>query len=215
MAMSRWDGWTPSTTRPPMLMLPPLSGSRPAINRSTVLLPHPLGPTITMSSPWRTNRVRCTTADVPSAYIRETSSSRTSAISRYHHQPPVRHMVVGHVDALSRSSCPLLLRPPSAQPALPTVTDRARYRFCGEPDYHHIHHHLSSDHQPRRLGLGGDITEADRRKDGNAEVQRIATRQWLAEIVGGNAGHDGIGASEQQQEQRNGDGQRLDRKSVV
>jgi len=35
---------------PPMLTSPPLSGSRPAINRSTVLLPHPLGPTSTITS---------------------------------------------------------------------------------------------------------------------------------------------------------------------
>src|SRR4029453_3445581 len=91
MATLRPDGLTSLTTRPPKLTLPPLSGSRPASNRRTVLLPHPLGPTITLSSPSRTYRVRCEAADVPSGCTRETSSRRISAIPRNHHQTQPPH----------------------------------------------------------------------------------------------------------------------------
>src|ERR687895_1815986 len=84
MATLRSPGVRLLTTRPPMLIVPPSSGSRPAINRRTVLLPQPLGPTIAISSALRTCRVRCETALEPSLKTRETSSSRTSAML----QPP-------------------------------------------------------------------------------------------------------------------------------
>jgi hypothetical protein len=49
--MSRSAGSTSLTTRPPMLISPPLISSSPATMRSSVLLPQPLGPTMTMNSP--------------------------------------------------------------------------------------------------------------------------------------------------------------------
>src|SRR5215217_8304976 len=85
MARLRSPGVRWLTTRPPMLTVPPPSGSSPAISRRTVLLPQPLGPTSTSSSPLRTCRVRCETAVLPSGNTREISSSRTSAIPL---QPP-------------------------------------------------------------------------------------------------------------------------------
>src|SRR5215213_6971166 len=85
MARLRSPGGTLLTTRPPMLTVPPPSGSRPAIRRRTVLLPQPLRPPITSSTPLRTCRVRSETAVLPSVNTRETSSSRTSAIPL---QPP-------------------------------------------------------------------------------------------------------------------------------
>jgi hypothetical protein len=51
MAMLRSLGSTRFTTRPPMEISPSVITSRPAIMRSTVDLPQPEGPTMTMNSP--------------------------------------------------------------------------------------------------------------------------------------------------------------------
>src|SRR4029453_9147393 len=109
MATLRSPGVRLLTTRPPMLMVPPPSGSRPAINRRTVLLPQPLGPTITISSALRTCRVRWETAVEPSLKTRETSSSRTSAMPLQPSREPVP--VYG--------SPPFTSRTPGMDPSLP------------------------------------------------------------------------------------------------
>ena len=51
MAMSRSAGSTSLTTLPPMLMLPAVTVSRPAIMRSSVDLPQPDGPSSTVNEP--------------------------------------------------------------------------------------------------------------------------------------------------------------------
>src|SRR5579872_1671889 len=63
MAMSRSLGATLVTSRPPMLISPPLTRSSPAIMRRSVDFPHPDGPTkttnspssISISTPWSTS----------------------------------------------------------------------------------------------------------------------------------------------------------------
>ena len=63
MAMSRFFGGTPFTTRPPIATVPPEIGSSPATIRSRVDLPQPDGPTsarkapsgTAMSMPWITS----------------------------------------------------------------------------------------------------------------------------------------------------------------
>src|SRR5919198_5770891 len=81
MAMSRSRGRTLETSRSPMWIEPPLSGSRPASMRSAVDLPEPDGPTSTSSSPSPMSRSRLSTAaiDVPS-YVRVAWSYRTEVI---------------------------------------------------------------------------------------------------------------------------------------
>src|SRR3954470_6428020 len=59
MAMSRSFGARSLTTRPPIEIVPALTSSRPAIIRSAVDLPHPDGPTSTISSWSLTSRLRC------------------------------------------------------------------------------------------------------------------------------------------------------------
>ena len=49
--MSRSAGSSWLTTRPPMAISPPVISSSPATMRSSVLLPQPRGPTMTMNSP--------------------------------------------------------------------------------------------------------------------------------------------------------------------
>ena len=51
MASLRLAGASPVTSRPSMLMVPPLVSSSPAISLSSVDLPQPDGPTKTTNSP--------------------------------------------------------------------------------------------------------------------------------------------------------------------
>ncbi len=51
MAMSRSAGSNSLTTRSPIQTSPPVIASRPATMRSSVDLPQPDGPTMTMNSP--------------------------------------------------------------------------------------------------------------------------------------------------------------------
>src|SRR5660398_312334 len=69
MATSRSLGAASLTMRPPMLTVPRVISSRPAIVRRAVVLPHPDGPTKTMNSPSWISRSRSKTATVPSAKI--------------------------------------------------------------------------------------------------------------------------------------------------
>ena len=66
MAMSRSRGSMSLTGRPPMKMVPAVTSSRPATRRSAVVLPHPDGPTSTISSPSAIDRSSDLTAVVPS-----------------------------------------------------------------------------------------------------------------------------------------------------
>ena len=67
MAMSRSFGGRSLTTRSPMLMVPPVISSSPAMDRSAVDLPHPDGPTRTMNSPSAMSRLSSSTAFTPPA----------------------------------------------------------------------------------------------------------------------------------------------------
>ena len=62
MAMSRSDGSSLFTTRPPIEIVPALMVSSPAIIRSSVDLPHPDGPTSTTISPSAMSRLILSTA---------------------------------------------------------------------------------------------------------------------------------------------------------
>src|SRR3954453_15503110 len=92
MAMSRSRGRTLLTSRSPMRIAPPSSGSSPASMRRAVDLPEPDGPTSTRSSPSPMSRSSLSTAgiDVPS-YVRVAGSYRTdviddSSLDRTHRQ---------------------------------------------------------------------------------------------------------------------------------
>src|SRR6266536_2309246 len=65
MAMSRSLGLASVTTRSPMVISPPVTSSRPAIIRRTVVLPQPDGPTSTMNSPLRISSETSHTAWTP------------------------------------------------------------------------------------------------------------------------------------------------------
>src|SRR5580765_6101263 len=81
MAMSRSIGWSPFTTREPIRISPSVSSSRPAVSRSTVVLPEPDGPTRTSSSPSAISRSTWSTATVPSSKTLVTPSSVTLPIA--------------------------------------------------------------------------------------------------------------------------------------
>src|SRR5215472_9241144 len=71
----------------------PESGcSNPAINRSSVVLPHPLGPSRTMNSPSVTVREMSVSATTPPGYVLVIFSTRISANST----PPPARLVAHH-----------------------------------------------------------------------------------------------------------------------
>src|ERR1041385_8005393 len=70
----------PRTERPPIRMSPPVGCSRPAIMRSSVVLPHPDGPSRTRYSPSRQTRLMPSTAAVAPPNDFRTSRTSTSAI---------------------------------------------------------------------------------------------------------------------------------------
>ena len=67
MAMSRSAGSTSFTTRSPILQVPPVMVSRPAIMRSSVDLPQPEGPSRTVKEPFGTSSEMPFTASTPPA----------------------------------------------------------------------------------------------------------------------------------------------------
>src|SRR5690349_12630695 len=83
--MSRSFGATSLTTRSPIRTSPALTSSSPATIRRDVVLPHPDGPTRTISEPSLTVRFRSETARVPSSNTLLTWSNTISAIP----SPPV------------------------------------------------------------------------------------------------------------------------------
>ena len=79
--MSRCDGRRPLTTSSPIVIVPEVSSSRPAMQRSVVVLPQPDGPSMTNSSPSPISRSSSSTATVPSGNALCRLLTRTSAIS--------------------------------------------------------------------------------------------------------------------------------------
>src|SRR5215472_149146 len=66
--MSRSFGGTSLTTRPPIVIVPPVTCSSPAIDRRAVDLPHPDGPTSTTNSPSAICRLSPSTPSTPPGY---------------------------------------------------------------------------------------------------------------------------------------------------
>ena len=64
-------------------------------------------------------------------------------------------------------------------PPLPAAGDRAHYDPGPDPEDDQIEDHLPGDQQPSRLGLGGDIAEADGGEHGDGEVQRVGVGQVI------------------------------------
>src|SRR6185312_924040 len=77
------------TTAPPMAMVPLLGCSRPATQRSVVVLPQPEGPSRTTISPAATSKLTSSTAGRPIANTLRSRSTRSSAD-------------IGYVSALAR-----------------------------------------------------------------------------------------------------------------
>jgi hypothetical protein len=88
-------------------------------------------------------------------------------------------------------------------PTLLTALDRVNYDPGPDPNDHDASDHLTGDQNPSRLEHGRNITEPDSCEHGDGEVQRVSTRQRLAEIVNRYGAHDEIGAGKQQQKQWN------------
>ena len=79
MPIRRCSGSTqspsPATVRPPIRTLPASGRSKPAIMRSSVVLPEPLGPSSATSSPRPTRRLAASTAvRAPNDRLRSTAS---------------------------------------------------------------------------------------------------------------------------------------------
>ena len=72
----RWGG-TAVTSLPKSLTVPSVGSSRPAIMRTVVVLPDPLGPIMEKNSPWRTEKEIESNATV-SPNKRDTSSNSTT-----------------------------------------------------------------------------------------------------------------------------------------
>jgi hypothetical protein len=69
-SVGRWNisatSWRGAVTSRPLTAIEPsVSGIRPAISRSNVDLPHPLGPTSEMNSPGRASKLAWSTASTP------------------------------------------------------------------------------------------------------------------------------------------------------
>src|SRR4026208_1865136 len=88
--MSRSFGGTSFTTRSPILSVPSLISSSPAIIRRLVVLPQPDGPTSTMNSPSAISRLKSSTA-VTSPYFLVMWSNVTVAMS----EPPPHRGIAG------------------------------------------------------------------------------------------------------------------------
>jgi len=70
----------------------------------------------------------------------------------------------------------------SPLPLLATA-DRAQDDPNPEPEHDEVSKHLGGDHEPRRLGLGGDIAEPDGGEHRDSEVQGVGVREPLAELL--------------------------------
>ena len=68
MAISRSGGARSVTSRSPMVIVPSVTSSKPAIIRSMVDFPQPDGPTSTMNSPSSMCNDRSSTASTPLGY---------------------------------------------------------------------------------------------------------------------------------------------------
>ena len=84
MAMSRSRGSVSFTGWPSMRIVPSVTSSSPATMRSAVVLPHPDGPTSTISSPSAMDRSSPRTAMVPSGNCLVMPSSTIAAIVTPH-----------------------------------------------------------------------------------------------------------------------------------
>lgn len=104
MATFRSLAATPPTSLSPIRMTPAVGRSNPAIIRSVVLFPQPLGPTRTKNSCSFTSKSKPSTARTPRAKTLDTPSRITRAMSR----PAAR-------DSSVRQHLPASLRPNSGE----------------------------------------------------------------------------------------------------
>src|SRR5258706_16414228 len=102
--MSRSLGAWCVTSRPPMCTLPPDTASRPAIRRSNVDLPEPLGPTSTQNSPSAMSRLRLPITWVVSNRLLTQASlmAAMSALDGAGEQPAVEGSLQPEVDEDAR-----------------------------------------------------------------------------------------------------------------
>jgi amino acid transporter len=76
-------------------------------------------------------------------------------------------------------------------PSLLAAADGANDDPDPEPQEGEVGDHLSGDHCPRRLGLSGDVAEADGGEHSDGEVQRVGVGQRGAEAVGASLALEG------------------------
>ena len=93
--------------------------------------------------------------------------------------------------------------------SLPRLT-APKITWIPKPEQHQVQQHLAGHHQSCRLGLGGDVPEADSREDGDGEVDGVRTGQGFGEGRGLVDAHDEVRGGEEQQEQRRDDCKGLD-----
>src|SRR5438045_3468929 len=103
--MSRSLGATSLTTRSPILSVPMLMSSSPAIMRRQVVLPQPDGPTKTMNSPSRMSRLKSSTA-LTGPYSLLTCSKDTVAIDRSSSRPALWAACLGPTVQLRPTGSP-------------------------------------------------------------------------------------------------------------
>src|SRR6185312_4385938 len=105
--MTPRSGPGPTIARSSIVTRPDVGDARPARRFSTVVLPQPDGPTITMNSPWRTSSVRLATATVASPALpakRFSTPSRRSLIAAVKAVRPVWR-AAGRIRARSGAAC--------------------------------------------------------------------------------------------------------------
>ena len=72
----------PATARPPMATVPASGRSKPAIMRSSVVLPEPLGPSSATIWPWSTCTLAASTArSAPKALVRPVASMAGKSVT--------------------------------------------------------------------------------------------------------------------------------------
>src|SRR5450432_15357 len=147
--MSRSFGATSFTTRSPIVSVPDVTASSPAIMRSVVVLPQPEGPTRTSSSPLCASKLAAATPTCPLAYTLRTCSSFTRAI-RSLFRP----------DDLDRSAVVFAKIPPTTPQMRPRATNRrALGLFCHVIVFishsHRDFRHVTASAIPFEFSLGG------------------------------------------------------------
>src|SRR5215217_4275985 len=129
MAMSRLRGASSVTSSLPIEIVPSVTSSRPAIIRSSVVLPQPEGPTKTMNSPSSISSSTRSTATTPPEKCFETCSRQMPATVSYQYQI----LVIGSTVVLTNSGFGTTL-PPMAAERLEELVTESRSDDAGKRD---------------------------------------------------------------------------------